>query len=176
MTQPRAANLFRAGKGALRLVDVAEQARRRRRWYDQVIPLSELSAARGYLQSVFSPPRGSGSHPLRVTPSRGLAEMNAPSERTGIYRRCSCSKRSLIFLFPGEYKADGHLNRSLPKSVYFIFELSKDFRIPACPIDSRNSLIVFESNRKLNPSDNISGTVTFRSRINISTDLILRPI
>lgn len=29
------------------------RARRWRRWYDQVIPLSELSAARGYLQSVF---------------------------------------------------------------------------------------------------------------------------
>lgn len=28
------------------------RARRWRRWYDQVIPLSELSAARGYLQSV----------------------------------------------------------------------------------------------------------------------------
>lgn len=129
MTQPRAANLFRAGKRALRLVDVAEQARRRRRWYDQVIPLSELSAARGYLQSVFSPPRGSDSHPLRVTPSRGLAEMNAPSERTGRYRRCCGSKRSLIFLFRDEYEAGGHLNRSLAKSVNSIFPNLSDSRL-----------------------------------------------
>lgn len=48
------------------------RARRWRRWYDQVIPLSELSAARGYLQSVlffFVSFRGGLTSRL-VTPSR----------------------------------------------------------------------------------------------------------
>lgn len=45
------ANLFRQGKRPCLVVD--DVRARRWRWYDQVIPLSELSVARGYLQSVF---------------------------------------------------------------------------------------------------------------------------
>lgn len=46
------ANLFSQGKRPCLVVD-GVRARRWRWWYDQVIPLSELSVARGYLQSVF---------------------------------------------------------------------------------------------------------------------------
>lgn len=46
------ANLFRQGKRPCLMVDDV-RARRWRWWYDQVIPLSELSVARGYLQSAF---------------------------------------------------------------------------------------------------------------------------